>query len=419
MSRTITKLLGTVIRRASPAAVFALFVLSPGSAIGQSVVPDSVRTQLIAIARQAVAAEQNAFIRGNPEQAIAASGLAARHGAGVKARIDRALQLRSRTLATRHRYTAYSDSLIVGGLTITGDTASLDAGVRVTYTHSTTDNDALAPRAVGQQNPYRFTFARQNGTWALVNVQQREIDAYRGGGVKTTATPLTTRQGFRARSTRTPPPPTPESQRPDDLRSLGEVGPGPFATSVGLSPSLTDIVYDWQSAIAYARNWAYGRNPIYPEMRNFFDWVGSGTDCTNFISQIMYNGSWRMTSGDKTSTTSWYLNGTSPDWYWSDSWSFADKWRLMGIRLSRVTGVNYWDQLLVADVVEFDWGPNPDAYIDHAMFITIIDSYGEIYLTAHSNDRLDYPLSSVLASSDPATISYGWHVNDSYPYPAP
>src|SRR5712672_3972737 len=87
--------------------------------------------------------------------------------------------------------------------------------------------------------------------------------------------------------------------------------------------------------------------------------------------------------GDKTSTSAWYLNGTSSaDWYWSDSWSFADKWRLMGIRLSRITGVSYLDQLFIGDVMEFDWGPNPDAYIDHAMFITTIDNYGEIYLTA-------------------------------------
>jgi len=421
MSRTISKLVRSAVYRAAPTTVFALVVLAPQFAICQGPPPDSIRGQLTAIARQAVVAEQEAFIRGNAQQAIAVSALAPRHQQGVRTRIDRALERRARTMATRHRYTGHSDSLIVGDVKLAGDSATLDAAVRVTYAHSTTDNDVLAPKAVGQQDPYRFTFAHQNGTWTLVSVRQRDIDAYRGSGVKTTATPLTTRQGFRPRNTRTAPPSKPQSSGGQDLRSFGDAGPGPFASATPgkIDRSLEDVIYDWQSAIAYARNWWNGRNPIYPDMRAFAAFLGSGTDCTNFISQILYNGAWRMTSGDKTSTSAWYLNGSSSaDWYWSDSWSFADKWRLMGIRLSRITGVNYLDQLFIGDVMEFDWGPNPDAYIDHAMFITTIDNYGEIYLTAHSNDRLDYPYSTVM--SDPSgTVAYGWHVNDSYPYPAP
>lgn len=418
MLRIVGRFVWRVVRCPLPAVAFPLLIFAPRSAGSQGAPSDSVRNQLVAIARQAAAAEQDAFVGGNGQQAITASGLAARHQPGVKGRVDRALQMRARNMATRHRFTAHSDSLLVGDLTITGDTANLYGAVRVTYAHSTTDNDAGAPKTVGQQDPYRFTFVRQNGMWTLTDVRQREMDAYRGSGVKTTATPLAARQGVRARRTRTPPPS--QSWLPDDLRSVGRAGPGPFArtSSVAAARSLENVTYDWNSSLAYARYWWNGRNPIYPDMRNFFDWVGSGTDCANFISQIVYNGAWRMTSGDKTSTSAWYLNGTSPDWYWSDSWSFADKWRLMGIRLSRVTGVSYWDELMVADVVEFDWGPNPDGYIDHAMFITIIDNYGEIYLTAHSNDRLDYPLSSVLASPS-GTAGYGLHVNDSYPYPAP
>ena len=51
------------------------------------------------------------------------------------------------------------------------------------------------------------------------------------------------------------------------------------------------------------------------------------------------------------------------------------------------------------------------------MFVTSVDAAGEIYLTAHSNDRLDYPLSDVQAGADPRTIYYGYHVKDYYLYP--
>ena len=42
--------------------------------------------------------------------------------------------------------------------------------------------------------------------------------------------------------------------------------------------------YDAIAAIAYARRWAFGRNPAY------LDFHGIGGDCTNFVSQCLYAG---------------------------------------------------------------------------------------------------------------------------------
>lgn len=55
--------------------------------------------------------------------------------------------------------------------------------------------------------------------------------------------------------------------------------------------------YNREKAAAYARRWAYGRNPAY------FDFSGLGGDCTNFASQILYAGTGAM---NYTPVTGWF-----------------------------------------------------------------------------------------------------------------
>ena len=43
--------------------------------------------------------------------------------------------------------------------------------------------------------------------------------------------------------------------------------------------------YNRANAVAYAKKWAYGRNPKY------YDFSDLGGDCTNFASQCIYAGS--------------------------------------------------------------------------------------------------------------------------------
>lgn len=44
------------------------------------------------------------------------------------------------------------------------------------------------------------------------------------------------------------------------------------------------LTYDRQAAVAYARKWAFSRNPA------FYDFSDIGGDCTNFASQCIYAG---------------------------------------------------------------------------------------------------------------------------------
>ena len=71
---------------------------------------------------------------------------------------------------------------------------------------------------------------------------------------------------------------------------------------------MREVKYNRQKAVEYSSRWAFDRNPAYYN----FDAVGG--DCTNFISQCIYEGSKVM---NYTKDTGWYyINGNqkSPSW---------------------------------------------------------------------------------------------------------
>jgi hypothetical protein len=68
------------------------------------------------------------------------------------------------------------------------------------------------------------------------------------------------------------------------------------------------LPYNREKAVAYAHQWAYGRNPRYYNFENI------GGDCTNFASQAIFAGSGVM---NFTPTFGWHyvnLNYRTPSW---------------------------------------------------------------------------------------------------------
>lgn len=68
------------------------------------------------------------------------------------------------------------------------------------------------------------------------------------------------------------------------------------------------LPYRREAAEAYARYWAYGRNP------DFYDYETIGGDCTNFASQCIYAGTGVM---NFTPTYGWYYisaDDKAPAW---------------------------------------------------------------------------------------------------------
>lgn len=138
--------------------------------------------------------------------------------------------------------------------------------------------------------------------------------------------------------------------------------------------------YDREAAVAYARKWAFSRNPA------FYDFEELGGDCTNFASQCIYAGSGVM---NYTPVLGWYY--ISP-----------------GDRTASWTGVEYLYNFLVnnqsvgpyarsvsrreampGDIVQLGRG-NGDFY--HSPVIVSVTP--TILVAAHTYDALDRPLSS-------------------------
>ncbi len=82
-----------------------------------------------------------------------------------------------------------------------------------------------------------------------------------------------------------------------------------------------------------------------------------GNDCTNFISQAMRAGGWKMTSGSFSSRKSnkkWFY--ASKTWTTSYTWAGAENWYWFAVKHSKRTKPlnNVW-KLLKADVLQADW----------------------------------------------------------------
>lgn len=143
--------------------------------------------------------------------------------------------------------------------------------------------------------------------------------------------------------------------------------------------------YNREAAVAYARQWAYRRNP------RFYDFSYIGGDCTNFASQCIYAGSGIM---NFTPTYGWYYistNNRTPSWTGVDElYRFLTTNRGAGPRaiVTDLSGIQNGDiiQLKFSDKVRFDHSP------------VVVDAGNRtpssIMVAAHSNDSDCRPLSS-------------------------
>lgn len=174
-----------------------------------------------------------------------------------------------------------------------------------------------------------------------------------------------------------------------------------------LSPiNASDPPYDYLAMLDYANKYWDNYNPEYRAFDN---------DCTNFISQIMDAGGWDHKSGLWSSNSAWWYNWLNN----THSWSGADNWfRFAREESGRVTSLEHIYQMQPSDVLQVDWdlpgneNPNePPDNIDHTMIVTgtkgEVGHATEVYVTYHSNDRLNVPFwGSLLPGANPKSVWY-------------
>lgn len=146
---------------------------------------------------------------------------------------------------------------------------------------------------------------------------------------------------------------------------------------------LITIPYQRQSAVEYARKWAFGRNPA------FYDFENLGGDCTNFASQCLYAGSGVM---NYTPTFGWYYRSSydrTPSWTGVQYlYQFLTQNKGAGpfaIETNR-------SRMLPGDIIQL--GDQNGRFYHSPIVVAVEDN--EIYVAAHSYDAYMRPLSTYI-----------------------
>lgn len=143
---------------------------------------------------------------------------------------------------------------------------------------------------------------------------------------------------------------------------------------------MKEMQYNREKAIEYAKKWAFSRNPKYYN----FDLVGG--DCTNFISQCIYEGCKVM---NYMKDRGWYYingNNKSPSWSGVEFlYNFLVNNKSVGPYGEKVE----MDKLQVGDIVQLSFDGEKFA---HTLIIVAIDnklSLSGIKIASHTLDNFN------------------------------
>jgi hypothetical protein len=199
-------------------------------------------------------------------------------------------------------------------------------------------------------------------------------------------------------------------------------GETPIPATTGKSTAAYDVRislngsgYNVTNAVNYARTWTQNgtelRNPSY----NYFAGMN---DCTNFVSQVLHDSSAGKIPYVHIDTP-WYDYDDLDNWYYEKGWLWYQRpsntwggahnlyWHLKNYS-SNVRRLYYWSDVRVGDIVQWDMEPYDGKFhIGHSTVVTKIQN-GVIYLTYHSIDKEDEPITTF---TNKGYLGYPWAIN--------
>lgn len=144
---------------------------------------------------------------------------------------------------------------------------------------------------------------------------------------------------------------------------------------------MEELTYNREAALAYAKKWAFKRNPA------FYDFSNIGGDCTNFASQCIYAGAGVM---NFTPVYGWFYKSANDR---TASWTGVE---YLYNFLTTNDGAGPYaaevplSELEIGDIVQLGTATG-DFY--HSP-VVVGFSRGQILVAAHSYDAFNKPLSS-------------------------
>lgn len=335
--------------------------------------------ELTDIARAALTAQNEVLVSGKTETAVKSSARAATYHEALRDSFAKMAERHDALAADHIAYKSFSTELSNSKLKLKGDTAILLV-TEHTAIDMATDGGPTKTESV---TDHRLTFTRDYDGWHLVSDELVNL-------------------------------PNPETPQPDELPAFAtptETAPPQQAEGkkrVDDSLALSSLNRTW--IVSYAVKYWSNYNTAY---RSF------GNDCTNFASQAVYAGGWPMVTGFYTLSSAWWYDPTWPYPGQSYTWAGAHNFYLFTYYRPRASIAQNVRDLVPGDILQVDWNdangnPVPDGHIDHTMIVTQKDAYGNIFLTYHSNSRLNKPFSDLLKEK-PNAKWYGWRL---YSYPS-
>ena len=337
----------------------------PVAAAGSPSLSDQPTAAQIQATIENFLAERTARITG---EAAVASGKGLGFAQGlISALPDQLAVLDARRAAIqkdRIEYTQPMTEVTLGWVTRSGDTLTVTASELTTLHFRKVKGDE--PDYTAYREEHVFTFAQAGTTWVLANQQPLISD-----GIPPITEPIN-------------PFATGDPSLIDAASSSIYQAPGKLVDGKGIPSGITPMAIppglNYTAMVNYAVKFWDNYNPTY---RSF---AGSGGDCTNFISQIMREGGWTFVLGLWNDDTHWWYNALNQ----THSWAGAQNWaNFAPTRTTFLT--NIW-QMGIADVLQMDF--NKDGIKDHSLLVTKVTT-SEIYMTYHSTDTLNRPLSEL------------------------
>lgn len=136
-------------------------------------------------------------------------------------------------------------------------------------------------------------------------------------------------------------------------------------------------MFSRELAVEYAQKWAYSYNP------EFYNFTNLGGDCTNFVSQCLYYGGYKMNF----STYGWFyisLNNRAPAFTGvNEFWNFATKNTGDGVQIKQCS----LNEVEIADVIQLFNGNR----FYHTLIVSDIRN-GQIKVCSHDVNALNIPL---------------------------
>jgi len=150
--------------------------------------------------------------------------------------------------------------------------------------------------------------------------------------------------------------------------------------------------YNREKAVAYAKKWALSHNPAYANYEEY------GGDCTNYISQCIEHGNIPLDNIGEHVLKKWYWYS---DNYRTPTWTAAEPFYKYIIGNNKENTQNFgiyariatYNELELGDIVQLVY----EGRAIHTMIVTNIilegDYVVDYYISQHTYDLLDYPLS--------------------------